>query len=627
MHGVEDAFHAKKLKTPNAGKFSRSDENPSTAAVKYDQDVFREIRSRVDIAEFIGQYVPLRKRGNDLVGLCPFHAEKTPSFHVHPDRGFFKCFGCGAGGDVITFVQKVENLTFPDAVRVLAGKAGVELEPENPRAARARSEREAIYEANRFAADYFARMLAAAQGSAARAYCERRGFSPATIERFGLGYAPDSWDGLATELEHAGIDLALAEKAGLLKRGQRGFYDFYRDRLMVPTYSTTGEVIAFGGRALGDAEPKYLNTATTPVYSKGHHLFALNLARKAAQSDRTIVVVEGYLDCIALHQAGFENAVAALGTSFTAEQAAELRKYADYVFLCFDGDAAGSAAATKAIDVASKVIEDAGSSVRIVMLPAGEDPDSFVRARGAEELQRLLDEAKPALEFRIDEEVARLRAGFDTPARLLPKAEALIRALAPREEWDRWTVYVAGRLQVNVDDLRNSRFLADRANFVPSARTAFAQSRHVTAQVEPLSFEREVVSILLEEPSLGAEFGNRIEASRFRNEVYRRIYERILGAGALATTADVFGLFAEDQGVLDLLAEVGRRERSSAVRYGDSQERRAHLERVVERLQLEDQRRRYRELSDLIDVRLTGGEAVSEEIRGEFEALVAKLKR
>ena len=628
MDGVEDAFHAKKTETPNAGNFSWSDENPATAAVKYDQDVFRAIRSRIDIAEFIGQYVPLRKRGNDMVGLCPFHAEKTPSFHVHPDRGFFKCFGCGAGGDVITFAQKVENLTFPDAVRVLAGKAGIELEPENPRAARARSEREAIYEANRLAADYFARMLAARQGSAARAYCERRGFSAATIERFGLGYSPDSWDGLATELERAGVELALAEKAGLLKRGQRGFYDFYRNRLMVPTFSTTGEVIAFGGRALGDAEPKYLNTTTTPVYTKGHHLFALNLARKAAQSDRTIIVVEGYLDCIALHQAGFENAVAALGTSFTAEQAAELRKYADNVFLCFDGDAAGSAAATKAIDVASRVIEDAGSSVRIVVLPAGEDPDSYVRTRGAGEFQRLLADAAPALRFRIDTEIGRLRAGFDTPARLLPKAEALVRALAPPQELDRWMVYVAGRLQVNVDDLRNSRFLADRANFVPSARAAFAQSRHVTVQVETLSFEREVVSILLEEPSLGAEFGNRIEASRFRNEVYRRIYERILEeAGKLTTTADVFGLFAEDQGVLDLLAEVGGRQRSSAVRYGDSQERRAHLERVVERLQLEDERRRYRELSDLIDDRLTGGEAVSEEIRGEFEALVAKLKR
>jgi DNA primase len=596
--------------------------------VRYDQGVLREIRARVDIATFIGGYVPLKKRGNDLVGLCPFHAEKTPSFHVHPDRGFFKCFGCGVGGDVITFAQKTENVGFGDAVRALALKAGVELEPENPRAARARSEREAIYEANRLATAYFARMLFDERGAAARAYCARRGFSTATIERFSLGYAPDSWSGLVVELERYGVELALAASAGLVKPGQRGYYDFYRDRLMVPTYSTTGDVIAFGGRAIGEGEPKYLNTSTTPVYIKGHHLFALNVARRAAQSDRTAIVVEGYLDCIALHQAGFENAVAALGTSFTAEQAAELRKYADYVFLCFDGDAAGSAAATKAIDVASKEIEHSGSSVRIVLLPPGEDPDSFVRSRGADAFRRLLDAAKPAVQFRIDTEIEQLRAGFDSPARVAPKAEALIRRLAAREEWDRWRVYVAGRLQVNVDDLRNSRFLADNANFAPHRTTASAPSRHTTASVEPISFEREVLSILLEEPALGAEYAQRISAARFRNEVYRRVYEKIVeGAGALAGTADVFGLFGEDQGTLDLLAEIGQRDRSSAVRYGNSEERRTHLDRVVERLRLEDERQRYRELSDLIDERLAHGVAVPEELRGEFEALVAKLKR
>jgi len=596
--------------------------------VRYDQGVLSDIRARVDIAALIGAYVPLKKRGNDLVGLCPFHAEKTPSFHVHPDRGFFKCFGCGTGGDAITFLQKSENLDFGEAVRTLAAKAGIELQAENPRAARARSEREAMYEANRLAAAYFARMLAADGGAQARAYCDSRGFSKETIERFGLGYAPDSWSGLVNELHANTIDLTIAAKAGLVKAGQRGFYDFYRNRLMVPTYSTTGEVIAFGGRAVGDGEPKYLNTSTTPVYTKGHHLYALNLARKATQSNRTLIVVEGYFDCIALHQGGFRNAVGALGTSFTAEQAVELRKYADYVYLCFDGDAAGSAAATKAIDVASKEIEHTGSCVRIVLLPPGDDPDSFIRLKGPAAFQALLDDAKLALEFRIEAEIDRLRAGFESPARVNQRAESLIRRLAPREEWDRWRVYVAGRLQVNVDDLRNSRFLADSANFAPYSKTSFAPSRHVAASVEPLSFEREVLSVLLEEPSLGVEYGERIGASRFRNEVYRRVYERIVeAAGTLSSTADVFGLFGEDQGTLDLLAEIGRRDRSSAVRYGDSEERRAHLERVVERLQLEDERRRYRELSDLIDERLASGNTVSEELRGEFEALVAKLKR
>jgi DNA primase len=596
--------------------------------VRFDQGAIREIHARIDIASFIGQYVPLKKRGNDLVGLCPFHGEKTPSFHVHPDRGFFKCFGCGAGGDVITFLQKLENMTFGDAVRVLATKAGVELEPENPNTARVRNEREQIYEANRLATNYFARTLASATGERARAYCDKRGLLAATIERFTIGYAPDSWDGLVGELERAGVNLAVAEKAGLLKAGQRGYYDFYRDRLMVPTYATTGEIIAFGGRAIGDGEPKYLNTTTTPVYTKGEHLFALNVARRAAQSTRTLIVVEGYLDCIAMHQAGFENAVAALGTSFTQEQAAALRKYADYVFLCFDADAAGSAAATKAVDIASKSIEHTGSLVRVVLLPPGDDPDSFLRREGPEALRSLLADAKPAIQFKIDAEVERLRSGFDSPAKIAPRAETLIRELAPREEWDRWRVYVAGRLQVNVDDLRNSRFFANSANFAPRARSALSASRHVQTSVQPLSFEREVVSILLEEPRLAGDYTERIEASRFRNEVYRRIYERLVdSAGTLQSTADVFGVFAEDQESLEILTALGRRDRSSAVRYGGTEERRAHLDRVVERLQLDAAHQRYQELSLIIDEHLTAGRLISDELRQEFETLVNKLKR
>jgi hypothetical protein len=240
----------------------------------------------------------------------------------------------------------------------------------------------------------------------------------------------------------------------------------------------------------------------------------------------------------------------------------------------------------------------------------------------------LLDDAKPAIQFKIDRQIEQLRVGFDSPSKIAPRAEALIRGLAPREEWDRWRVYVAARLQVNVDDLRNSRFLADSSNFAPRARASLSESRYAKTSVEPLSFEREVVSILLEEPVLGAEYGDRIGAARFRNEVYRRIYEKLVAvADTSPTTADIFGLFAEDPGILDVLAELSRRDRSSAVRYGDSEERRAHLERVVERLQLEEERKRYRELSDLIDHRLAGGHTVPSDLRGEFDALVAKLKR
>ncbi len=593
---------------------------------RFDQGVIREVHSRVDIATFIGQYVALKQRGRDLVGLCPFHGEKTPSFHVHPDQGYFKCFGCGAAGDVIGFVQKLENVPFPEAVRMLAAKAGIELEPENPGAARARSEREAIYEANHLAAQYFARMLKSQAGEAARAYCAKRGFSESTIEKFTIGYAPDGWNGLADELRRNGVDLEIAAKAGLVKRGQSGgYYDFYRDRLMVPTYATTGEEIAFGGRLLGEGEPKYLNTSTTPVYTKGDHLFALNVARRATQHERTLIVVEGYLDCIALHQAGFANAVAALGTSFTEKQAIELRKYADHVFLCFDGDAAGANAATKAVEVASRVIEHTGSSVRIVALPEGEDPDSFVGSHGAEGFQKLLETAKPSIEYKLDPEIDRLHGGFESPSAIARKAETLIRELTPREEWDRWRVYVAGRLKVNVDDLRNSRFLANSANFAP--RQDAGRSRHV-ARLEPLSFEREVLSIFLEDPTLASEYGERIAPRRFRNEVYRRTYERIVqNAEGLRDTADVFALCAGDSNEAAALNALGTRDRSSIVRYEDREDRRAHLERIVQRLELEDERERYQQLSQQIDKLFSEGRPVSEEMRHEFDRLATKLKK
>jgi DNA primase len=596
--------------------------------MRFDQGAVREIHARIDIAGFIGSYVSLRKRGNDLVGLCPFHTEKTPSFHVHPDKGFFKCFGCGAGGDVITFLSKLENLSFPDAVRMLAQKAGIELEPESPQAQRVRSEREAIYEANRIATAFFERMLREPGGAAAREYCERRGISLATLEKFHLGYAPDAWNALTDELQRNNVDLAIAAKAGLVKRGERGYYDFYRDRLIVPTYATTGEVIAFGGRALGDAEPKYLNTSTTPVYTKGRHLFALNVARRAASQDRTLIVVEGYLDCIALHQAGFENAVASLGTSFTEEQAKELQKYADGIFLCFDGDTAGNAAAGKAVEIAVQVIEHAGSGVRIVTLPSGADPDSFVRERGSEAFKALLQAAKPAIEFRLEREADRLQRGFDSPGHIAAQAETLIRRMTPQMEWDRWRVWIAKRLKVNENDLRNSRFLANTANFTPRSAGVAAATRHLSRNVQPSSFEREVLAITLEEPALVREYRDRIPAERFRSETYARIYRGMTeNAERIGDMADVFALFADDNESMEVLTSLGQRDRSSTVRYEDSAQRRAHLDRVVERLQLDEERRRYQELSRRIDEMVMAGQNVSVELRDEFDALVAKLKK
>jgi len=592
-----------------------------------DQGTIREILARTDIGTFIGTYVQLRKRGNDLVGLCPFHGEKTPSFHVHPDRGFFKCFGCGAGGDVLKFVQQLENLSFPEAARLLARRAGVELAEEDPQAARVRGEKEQIYAANAAAAAFYQRVLTLEpEGEIARVYVARRGLAPATVEAFKLGYAPSDWGALVAELQRNGIDLAIAEKAYLVKAGQRGYYDFNRGRLMIPTYATTGEIVAFGGRALDDQQPKYLNTGTTPVYTKGRGLYALNVARRAAATHESLIVVEGYLDCISLHQAGFVHAVASLGTAFTPDQAAELRKYAERIFVCFDADAAGTNATAKSIDT----LAEAGCVAFIVELPRGEDPDSFVRERGAAAFQVLLDNALPWVRFKIDREVARIVDMRLPSAQAAAKAEELIVAL-PRVEWDRWRVYAAGALGLSVDDLRRNRFVSNPANFAPrtdpgarpvGGASGGAMTRHISSAKEPPPIEREILAALVDEPALVAEFAPQIPPEVFRDDRYREIYCALCAvAERLVTVGDVYAALGRDRDAVELVVALQKPDRSSKLRFPDSLARRAHLERVVDRLAEEDVERRFRDLDARIDAAFVSGAPIPQAERDEHRRL------
>jgi DNA primase len=586
--------------------------------VKLDQSIIREILARTDIGTLVGMRVQLRKRGNDLVGLCPFHAEKTPSFHVHPDRGFFKCFGCGQGGDAIKFVQLTENASFPEAARMLADRAGIVLEAETPEAARNRGEKEQIYHANELATAFFHRTLRLApEGALARSYAEGRGLDAATIDAFKLGYAPPEWEALVRELSANGVDLAIAASAGLVKAGQRGYYDFYRGRLMIPTYATTGEVVAFGGRALDDSQPKYLNTSTTPVYVKGRGLYALNLARRNAIAKDALIVVEGYLDCIALHQAGFNNAVASLGTAFTPEQAAEIRKYAERVFLCFDADSAGSNATAKSIDL----LAAAGCTAFIVQLPPGEDPDTFVRTEGAAAYQARLDGALPWIQFKLDLQIAAIVEKRLPRAQAARTAETLVQGLA-REEWDRWRVYVARALDLSVDDLRSSRFVSNPASFAPRPGSLGSRAGHVAATAEPPPVDREILAALVDEPGLIAEYGDRIAPEAFRESRYREIYRVLVAtAGGLATSADVYAALGENRDAVELLVALQKPDRSSKPRFQDSAARRAHLDRVVEGLAESRLERRWRELDRKIDEAFASGSDVSQEERDEHRLL------
>jgi len=362
------------------------------------------IRAAVDIVELISSHVPLKRAGSRFVGLCPFHNEKSPSFNVNPAMQIFKCFGCGAAGDIFSFLMKREGMTFPDAARTLAERAGIPWEDHRHQRKPGEPAKLDLYKVNDWAAGVFARWLKTRDDCAeARAYIKRRGINDESIQRFKLGAAPDQWDALLRELERpglaAGITLELLAAAGLVapRPNGNGHYDRFRNRLLFPIVDPLNRCLGFGGRALGDDPAKYLNTSETPIFNKGRGVFGLNLARDGIQkADGRVVVVEGYMDCLMPHQFGVTNVVAALGTAFTPDQVRLLKRYAQELILVFDSDKAGENAADKALEIC--LVE--GVSVRVAQVPSGKDPCDFVLAEGGDALRKLIDAAVPALDFK-----------------------------------------------------------------------------------------------------------------------------------------------------------------------------------------------------------------------------------
>ncbi len=393
-----------------------------------DQTV-EEVRSVADIVEVVGDYVRLKKRGTNFIGLCPFHTEKTPSFNVNPALGIFKCFGCGEGGDVFSFVSRVEQLSFPESVRLLAERYGVEI-PDSEESGQASSEQEAILEALRFAARFFhERLVSEPDGEAARQYLKGRGIPPASARRFGLGYAPDRWDGLVTAAEAAHVSPEVLERAGLVLRRREGdgWYDRYRHRLIFPILSHVGKVLGFGGRILvkDPSQPKYVNSPETAVYHKGRVLYGLNWARQAIRGREEAVLVEGYTDVIALHQAGVEHVVASSGTALTPDQVKLLARYAKRVLLLYDADDAGVRATLRGIDLCL----EGGLVPYVVALPDGEDPDSFVRNYGGEAFDEYL--ARHRREFvSYLHDRARLEGRLDAPDSRAEAQHAVVATLS-----------------------------------------------------------------------------------------------------------------------------------------------------------------------------------------------------
>ena len=355
-----------------------------------------EIRARVPLEGAIGKRVRLVRRGRESIGLCPFHKEKTPSFTVNEEKGFFHCFGCGAHGDVIGFVMRDEGLSFPEAVERLAGDAGLALPARDPRAEARERERHSLYGVVESAAAWFEAELAGPRGAAARRYLDGRGVDEATRATFRIGFAPDSRTALRTKLEQDGVTQATMMEAGLVITPDDGGtpYDRFRGRIIFPICDRRGRVVAFGGRALGDRQPKYLNSPETPLFAKGSLLYGHHLAAPAARKANRVIAVEGYMDVIALHQAGIVEAVAPLGTALTEQQLEALWRLAEDPVLCFDGDEAGARAAARAVERALPQLS-AKRSLRFATLPAGQDPDTMVRERGRRAMAEIVGAAIP----------------------------------------------------------------------------------------------------------------------------------------------------------------------------------------------------------------------------------------
>ena len=398
-------------------------------AIFIPEDKVLEIKNAADIVDIISEVVHLKKSGKNFLGLCPFHSEKTPSFSVSPEKQIFYCFGCGAGGNIFSFLMKHDGLAFPEAARTLARRYGIDIPNKNLTIEQKKriTERERLLKINRHAMEYFYRALRSQVGINPLNYLKKRGFSQQIMDTFHLGYAPRGWDNLLNFLSKKGVPPALIEKSGLIlpKKDKRGYYDRFRDRIIFPILDVNKAVIGFGGRVLDDSLPKYLNSPETPVYNKSRSLYGLYSARDKCRAANTVFIVEGYLDLISLHQHGIENSVASLGTALTPEHVRLLTRYASRIILVYDSDEAGIRSALRCVDIFWKehvdfsrgdVFQEEKADTHILVLPEEHDPDSFLAENGPEKFLAAASEAPGIITFLIDQAID--KHGLETEGKI-----------------------------------------------------------------------------------------------------------------------------------------------------------------------------------------------------------------
>lgn len=491
-----------------------------------------ELTSRCDMQSVVSSYTTLKQRGSNLVGLCPFHNEKTPSFTVYPATSSYYCFGCGSGGDVITFVRKIENLDYIDAVRLLAERAGLQM-PENQADESYERFKARLYLANKHAAQFFHKQLMAPQGKKALEYfTDVRKLSINTIRRFGLGYSPDSWDSLYKHMRAEGFDDHELLAAGLVHKRKKGdgCYDVFRNRPIFPIIDVRGNVIGFGGRAMGDEIPKYLNTSDTPIYKKSKEVFALNIAKK--NSSEQLILAEGYMDVIALHQAGFGNAVASLGTSLTTEQARLMSRYTKEIVIAYDSDGAGQNATKRALDIFKSI----SMPVRVLRISGGKDPDEFIKTYGADRFKGILKGAENDIEYRILG--AREKADLSTTSgkvSFLMNIAQILASLDSSIERDVYAEKIAEELSVDknailsqVKEIAKKNMRTHRREVINSEVTKNRQRDTVNPQrrdnIRAASAEEGVIALLMRNPDFYSSVREKLEADDFVTDFNKRVY-------------------------------------------------------------------------------------------------------
>ena len=530
----------------------------------FPESFLQELTDRNEISEVVSGYVRLNKKsGANLFGLCPFHSEKTPSFSVSTDKQIYHCFGCGKGGGVINFIMEIENLSYPDAVRFLARRAGLPV-PEEERDENY-SQRERMLSLNRDAARFFYEQLVAPSGKIAQDYVNKREISSAMAKNFGLGFAPDSWDSLVKAMQQKGYTKPELLSAGLArasKNGSGGIYDTFRNRLMFPVIDVRGSVIGFSGRILDDGEPKYMNSPETIVFNKSRNLFALNLAKKSKKG--YIILSEGNVDVVALHQAGFDCAVASLGTSLTPEQARLISRYTGEVVIAYDGDSAGQKASQRAIGILEKL----DLKVRVLRLTGAKDPDEYIKKFGAPAFENILSRSENHVEYRLTELSSKYDLSSDEDrVSFLKEATAVIASLSGAVEREVYAGKVGDMTKVSAEAVLSE---VARARKLLAGKAQKAQEREISSplkaqqpkekalrfeNIRSATAEKGVISLLYYEPSVFS--GIDLSAEDFSSPVLGRFYSELLRRtknGAEPSLAPLSEFFSNDE--ISLLTEL-----------------------------------------------------------------------